>query len=300
MIRKTHKLIIKIKKRIQEVLLLKSIFKELSRYLRNGRYSYKNGALKPIKKFQLIPFRVFENKDKKGDYSECKIFFGGWSKKIVVIFDDIVLSFYKHKNYSLWFDNIQKYLPECTYPKCKYLLFDYTQKYNICSREPGKNIKDDQLVFEMAKKILSDNSQAKKYNDYGYSADKMELLENIGLKNIISYVQHGDLTRSNIFKNGEDYSLIDFDTINVKPALYDFFRLLLDTKEGFINYINGYFDKELMQLFSDEENKMEIEEIKDKYLACFYVVAGWDKSKISGIVPEDYFYTNKIMDLLHK
>ena len=128
----------------------------------------------------------------------------------------------------------------------------------------------------------------------------MELLKKIGLNDIVSYVQHGDLTATNVLLKNGGYSLIDFDTIGIRPALYDFFRLLLDTKKGFIYYINGYFDEEIKSVLSvSEDNKTNIESIKDKYLACFYVFSGWDKSKISRIVPSNYFYTNKIITMLN-
>lgn len=273
----------------------------LSEYLENGWYVYRENSFKKIKKIRLVRFPLFyirsSAKKKKATYDFCSIHLGGWSRKNVVLFEDKVLSVYKHKDTKKWFSNIRKYLGETTYPACRYLEIDEKKGRAVCSKEPGKLVPNtyESIVF-FAKEVLKCNLTAKKYLEHEYSPEIQKRFDLFGIRDVVSYVQHGDCGWRNIMVDaGGDYKFIDFDTIDIFPAFYDLFRLLLDLENGLPLYFNGFFDEELSAVLATCGIALTIEQ-KDKYFAAFCLfVEEWTRRIPRNQVPEEYRFTQKVL-----
>lgn len=264
--------------------------RKAARHLENGLYRYDHGTIIKVNHFGIRPFVfVFSfRKDAVRVYDECHIIFGGWSRKVIFIFTDIVLSFYKNrKKYLGVRNNMEKYLSLCNYPKCKYLSFDDKKRTIISSKEKGQAA-NDHCAARLAKSIIRLNRHAEK--SYTSICE-----EGIRIDNILTYIQHGDASRSNILVDGDEYCFIDFDTINHYPALFDFFRLLLDVDEGLDQFITGSFDHELKQFF-EQENIDYSDLEKDKYLACFFLTnKAWVKRIKKEKLPRIYRLSLKVL-----
>ena len=241
----------------------------LSKYLANGVYCYKDGKIR--KGLSVFPIIICSGNKKKIEKQSCvDVFFGGWSKKTVIVTEKYVISFYKGEQSFKWFDNMQNYLSECTYPKCEYVCFNKKKLYNVCT---------------------------KKYYDYVYDVELFEKFSRYGIKNVISYVQHGDCAGSNILANGKEFKIIDFDTIDIKHCFYDIIRYLLDLKDGIKKFCDGYFDKDLSQVLTDEGIPLTVEE-KDKYLAIFWLKNNkhiWKEREDLSDIPDEYVITKKVL-----
>lgn len=273
----------------------------LSEYLENGWYVYRENSFKKIKKLRLVRFPLFyvwsSAKKKKATYDYCSIHLGAWSQKNVILFEDKVLSLYRHKDSQKWISNIRSYLGETTYPACSYLEIDETKGRIICSKEPGKLAPDtyESIVF-FAKEVLKCNLTAKKYFAHEYSPEIQKRFDLFGIKDVVSYVQHGDCGWRNIIVDADaGYKFIDFDTIDIFPAFYDLFRLLMDLEEGLQLYYNGFFDAELSAVLAACGIALTTEQ-KDKYFAAFCLfVEEWTGRVRRDQVPKEYRLTQRVL-----
>ena len=169
-----------IKNRIKLYFKLFKVKKVLAGYLGNGLYVYKDNGLKRTKRisFKYPTVHIFSGKKVK-KYSACSIVFGPYTQKTVVLFDDIVVSFYKNKNWHKRFKNMEAYLPYCNYPKCEYLVFNDKKGYNIATRVAGQNIENDrETIFDLAKKLLKKFegclNKTEIYREHARLKDKLE------------------------------------------------------------------------------------------------------------------------------
>lgn len=285
---------------IYRVLKLLAKARFVSPYLKSGIYHISLKKRSIIRGFGL-PLVI--GKNKKSQSERASFIFGEWTKKIVFIFDDIVVSTY-NRNGCIWNRNIEKFIENINYKKVTYLLVNPSKKYNLTERVVGVVRNDLYSAILIAKDIVNalskDTIQTKSVNQL--------LCENYHLSFSHYYVvlQHGDLSIENcIWINDFTYKIIDFDTIGFKPFLYDLFRLIIlhFKEDGLISYVKGEFDLEIKDFFARNELEFEnLEFEKDKYLAIFILSVHkyWDILAVDfSYLPKDYKNTISILDKIH-
>ena len=211
----------------------------------------------------------------------------------MILFNDIVVSYYP-KNHISWIQNIKTYIAECNYPRCNFETINLNQRYIVCSLSNGKVSYNPCNILKFCKDLLNFNIKAKQIKNYMYNDSMRNRLKKYNIDDIISYVQHGDVSACNILWDKSQYELIDFDLIGIYPALYDFFTCLTYESIGLFGlpcFIKGYFDIELIKLFNVSATK--IEQIKDSYLAIFLIFRQsrlkCNISVLKKFVPDSYF-----------
>ena len=272
----------------------------ISNWLDNGLYIYRENNLTKIQnplsiRFPMI-FIFSTKKGKRATYKKCSIRFGDWSKKVILLFDDKVVSFYKHEDSEKWLSNMKKYIDDCNYPRCKYFEIDEQKRISICSRENGHT--SYQNLDFLAKEILRYNKTMPKYLNHQYSKEICHRFSRFGIDNLVSYVQHGDAAKVNILSDDEGYRFIDFDTIDIFPAFFDFFRLLLGFGGGMKLFYDGFFDQELSAVLEPCDVALSVEQ-KDKYLAAFLTFKEeWSRRIPYQDIPEEYILTKKVLQTI--
>lgn len=261
-------------------------------YIENGIY-HNIGSSVFEKGFGRHPFLIFSIRKQPSPASTFNIFFGSWAEKCIFALPQIVISAYYTQATEKWFANIDKYLPDLPYPHCRYFISDSKKKYNVCERLFGNAIQTEEECFRYAKAILSYNAAAKAFIRQ----------DPITGNDILFFIQHGDAGQSNVFFDPDQgkYTFFDLDTINVFPALYDFFRVLLypPVVNGFSKYFDGTFDEDLRVFFERNHIRMD-DSVKDQYLAAFigriYKYKYW-LNHGSGLadLPESYVLTRKMI-----
>ena len=289
----------------------------LSKYLANGVYSFRNEYIK--KRAFVFPMLVIcsRNKNKIIKEKSCYIYFGGRWETTVAIVGELVIKFMHTKYDDIYFDNMQKYLPECNYPKCEYFYYNYKKRYNVSIRVDGSPLDKNAETFGYyVNEIAKYNRNAKKYYNHVYDGYELakynksdgaffslsnkgriqKMFDQYGIDNLISYVQHGDLAHLNILKNGENIKVIDFDTINVFPCFYDIIRYILNMKNGLKTFFEGGFDHALSYILEGEGIKLTLQE-KDKYMAAFWIINlnCWHHWLTLSDVPDEYVITKKVL-----
>ena len=289
-----------------EVDLFKQNLNTISLFLKNGNYVFKNSKIKRVLTKKKDTFCVNNNTD-HSQYDRAVVHFGGWTKKVVVIFKDSVLSCYPEKNI-YWIKNIEKYLPECNYPKTNYLVIDEKQGYTSCERVKGPEIKGYKHVLSVLEQLLAYGSKAKKIFKYDYDSERQRLYYDFpilrskyNITDLMSYVQHGDAVNYNVLLHKGKYTFIDFDYIDVYPAFYDFFQLL--TFSNNINvflplFLGDHFDAQIIKVIGESENS--ITEIKDKYLSTYYMINKYRMLKsvnvLRSLLPDSYTLTWQLIN----
>ncbi len=264
-------------------------------FLPKGVYRIRN---KRIKKGFGIPFFIVRNCNSSDVIQEKQVtfYYGGWSEKIVAFAGSRVYSFYSENEIG-WLKNLKKYYKYIVYPKSVFFLISDEQHYTITDFTPGKSFFDLQHCIYLAKEMIKYASTASTIE----KPSKYNFIDGTVYKNINYYVQHGDLAAKNVLWTSDtDYCVIDFDTIEVFPVFYDFFRVIIvELKEkGVQEYLNGTFDLQIKEYMQINDIDGTVDSFKDESLAAFVLTTYkyWFTDKIiSGIVPESY---KKTMDVI--
>ena len=259
------------------------LVKRYSEFLGKGLYSERNGEYKK----SVIGFPVVFKNTPEHDLlcvmdnssfapqKSVKIIRGGWSRKIICLYNDVVVSYYSSSR-EQWFDNVQQYIDKIPYPKSRYILIDKSKHIIICERVLGKDIIDLEHAAICAEEMLSCMALKYKLNDYFQDIcyeQYEKTLNKHGISKFFSCVQHGDASIHNVlWLDDNNFKFIDLDTISVQPLLYDFFRLILTDfkKPGLKLYIDGRFDNRIKKIFATFHKEFDTAQ-KDLYLAIFFV-----------------------------
>lgn len=296
--------------------------KILKRYIANGIYvvgknQYENYTKTNIRfevekltfKKLFKPFIIIYSRRKKkiAEYDRADVYYRKQTGKMVFCFDDKVVSFYSNNTLcSRALKSIDLFLDKCNYPKCEYFLNDHNKRYNVCSFVKGESVskKDIGTRVRVINKLLEYNKTAEKYFDAKYP-DNIS----IGLKDYYpdvlrylrgGYVQNGDLNASNIKCDGDDFTIIDFDGINIFPPFFDFFRAIGLNKALFGMFFDGVFDEGFAAVLSEFGEEFD-ETKKDKYLAVYSaaIYNSWTKKMCFELLPDGYVATKKVLMARH-
>ena len=200
---------------------------------------------------------------------------GGWSKKVICLYDDFVASHYDPCREN-WFENMELYYKKFPYPKARYLYAERDKHLIICERIKGTTHVDLAHAEECVHGMIAGMRQTFEKSDFYENVVYRQydtLLKECGILHFYSCVQHGDAAIHNVLWTQEDkWYFIDLDTISVQPVLYDVFRLLLTEfgKEGLLLYLDGRFDHDIDELFNILGIRFDMKQ-KDLYLAIFYM-----------------------------
>lgn len=248
-------------KNIQKFLHIHKTCFKVRKYLKNGIYYYHKQTVQKSKK-SLVIIVVFSFK-KKNTFNKFQITDGKWSKKTILNFGNEYCYIYHLKNskYQELIRKIQKF----NYPKLK--IHDINRKFYFAKKVEGDfGVKSEYLqsilksLLENCKKRVTGNCTNKLFGDLNF------------LK-YSCYLQHGDV--GNGFWNGEKYVLIDLDTVDYRPPLYDILDLLLRSSKyfGVLNceafYNSDYLDNDIKNLFNIDSN--EIAFFKDVCLKSYLI-----------------------------
>ena len=271
-------------------------------FLESGLYTFSFNKIKETKK--RIKSVYIENVTDKYVLSKsAKIIFGEWTEKTIVLFDNYVLSVYPELHLP-WVENIDKFVNEINYPKCDFFEINKKELFTVCSVARGVISYDPKRILKVCSEILRLNEKTQMVNYISCEQENIRLLRRNDIKDdfICGYVQHGDMAVCNIiWENSDSFRLIDFDLVDVYPALYDLLCLL--TYEyvgifGLMYYINGYFDAEIKKLFAAAGSDLEI--YKDKYLAIFLCLHPLERINnrkfLKKIIPKSYSITWGVLD----
>lgn len=298
-----HNFLVDFIRRIKKIVFKKNTIKKnlsseqtsiISQFLENGYYVIGHNNIKKVKKKKKTI--IINSLEKVGSLnSSAKYYSGEWTDKDVFIFDKIVLSFYPGQHLK-WIENIKKYIDKLNYPKCDFYEINSEKLFTVCGFSKGAISYDPEKILKVCFDILILNEQAEKVNYliYKESAIKKLRANNIEDDFVLGYVQHGDVAVCNIlWENKNSYHMIDFDLIEIYPALYDFFSLLLYESIGvfgLVYFINGFFDSEINNVLKLSEKELTIQ--KDKYLAIFLSLRSYildqNKRLLRKLLPKSY------------
>ena len=265
-------------------------------FLQKGIYSFRTNK---IIKQMSFPFFIKFNSPTQTvlDSDYIGLFYGGWFGKILAFSENSVYSFY-NKKHKKEIEYIEKYIDEINYPKSEIYKISLNKMYTIAELVKGQSYNEVKHTQKLAKDILKYNSSSKLFSEH-----RFPIVEKFGLTKVPFYLQHGDLTSSNIIWSDEQhYKIIDFDTIDVFPCFYDLFRLLMDLGEvGIRLYIDGEFDAEIKYFMDTKHINCDLEDFKDSCLGAFILCTYnfWNTNKIfNKFIPEHYSKTIKIISEL--
>ena len=286
--------------------------KIIKNYIANGVYSVGKNVFENEKKTNIFftlkkisfkdigrPIIIILSGNKKSSFDYADVYLRKQTGKMVFCIENKVISFYKYNTRYNIFD-FNYLLNECNYPKCEYEVFDMHYAYNICNFVPGIRLDKQSIKTKVyiAKQILLLNAQAKKFSENMIHKFCKKMIEKYDDSFLHfkwgGYIQHGDLNMTNIICKENSFTIIDFDSINVYPPFFDFFRLIGLDEELFLFFVNGEFDKEYKMVL-ESINETFSEEKKDKYLAIYIAsVGGAIKIKLH-LLNDKYIKTNYIL-----
>ena len=170
----------------------------------------------------------------------------------------------------LW--RMEKYVGNVAYPRSEFLEISVTGRYTVAERVIGEPCLDKRRALYLAEELLGFAAQAQEMprpEKYGH-------LDCTDYSDIRYHVQHGDAQYYNVLWQDEThYKFIDFDMIDVYPAFYDFFYIILSEEgRGLEEFLNGYFDGKIADYMKSFGIKAPIEIYKDECMAAFLSVPG--------------------------
>lgn len=115
---------------------------------------------------------------------------GGWSKKVVCIYDDFVAAFYDSCREE-WFDNLNKYYDKLHYPKCDYLYIDKNNHLIVCEKVHGMEHIDIDYAEKVINVMLDGMCKETFYEDISYEEYDLNL-RRFGIDHYHCCVQHAD------------------------------------------------------------------------------------------------------------
>ena len=171
-----------------------------------------------------------------------------------------------------YIQQLEKYVGYIIYPMSEFLEISVQERYTVAKRIMGKPYFDREHALYLAGELLRFAGQA---TDMA-RPEKFEYLNSTDYQNIRYHVQHGDMQPYNVlWQDDTHYSMIDFDLAGVFPTFYDFFYIILSEEErGTVEYLNGYFDREIADYMKAFGINVPIELFKDECLAAFLSVPG--------------------------
>lgn len=266
-------------------------------YFSNGLYFVHCDSIH--KKVELRPFIIvlsFKHKI-KSDNSCFMLAYAdkNWSQKYVVKKGPFVFSLYSKTNSNSFLERTNKYINEIVYDHPEYFLLNKQRGYSISSFINGESyIYSEERCIDAAKYILTKNARSTFIDAYNYD-DKRTRFQNASeTYTFVSYLQHGDLALNNVLFNKTKITIIDFDTVDIYPALYDFFRVIIAFPNVMNKFFENEFDELLLMLFAKTfESRLSIEELKDKYFGIFIMVSPWDVTRYKKEVPNTFLCSIK-------
>ena len=275
-------LIAKIFNQYRKWLTIIRVFKP---YFSNGIYWIKNDTL--YKKPKFAPFLIILNHAEKIHTKPNATLLTSsvaWSQKLVIKKEPFILSLYRHKDSRKWFANIKKYINNFPYQFAKIITMNDEQLYIVTTYIKGDfNESPNELNVRIANYILLQNILFKqKTNDY-----VTKYFENNYV--YLNMVQHGDFSFKNIIVSNDDFFVIDIDTIDIYPLMYDFFRFICDFPEVIKLFFNGEFDQLIERLFENTcDRNLTINQLKDKYLSLFMSISPQHALKFESLIPSSF------------
>lgn len=257
-------------------------------YFIHGDYLTKKPCFRPF-----IIVLNFQKKKKSSNTLKVLSWYRPWSNKTVISKRPYVLSIYYGKDTKIIFDNINKYRNSLCYQYAKYIGFDYKKKCSVVNYQTSEGYsKSLDKVIRAAEYILRMNILCNKTFYHKFLSEKTVTMQSAHLSDCVCYVQHGDLALPNVLFNGEEITVIDIDTINIYPALFDFIRLIIDFPDAFQKFIDNAFDNLIIEIFkgTPDEN-LSITRLKDKYLSIFIKISCWDMKRYKLTIPTCYIYS---------
>lgn len=161
--------------------------------------------------------------------------------------------------------NIFKYINHNKIMKTK---IDYANIIGINRKTTLKSTLKDKCNNYYQYLILNNNKDKKLYNDISYVLDVFSTIKDMKILDEKS-INHGDISKSNIIFNNQDYYVIDFDEVCITTPLYDFAVIVV---KNFVdnNCINT---KKYYELKNDISKKLTCYDNNDfnsiiKYYLC--------------------------------
>lgn len=276
-----------------KLMKLKRKVKHLSPFLEKGIYTVTPNSIE--KKFGFPFFIVFNSSAHyTANEPPIKLFYGGWSGKILAFAEKYVYSFYPMKGIK-GLVYIKKYLHFLAYPKSEIYKISVLKLYTIAENVKGKSLSDMNHITRVAKDIIKYNVSAELF-----TKNRFPIVAENNLSDVPFYVQHGDLTFQNIiWVDDNNYKIIDLDTIDIYPCFYDLLRLMFDFhEEGLDLYLGNELDEEINTYIKSHNIQYKINAFKDMCLAAFILCTYtfWDTPNwVKDHLPKSYTKSNSII-----
>lgn len=186
--------------------------------------------------------------------------------KRIFFSNGLVYHFYPKKSeFNKLLEKYQKYSKMINYPINFPLYFDNKKLLKVEKFVNGQKLDDCTQALKLLLQFGINACKINQHAEYDYIFDIFDP---------IYYIQHGDVSKNNAFLISETNGLIfiDWDTIGVYPALFDFFRLLIRDEVCFYMFLEGYFDNDIMILLKEYDKKQLLIK-KDFYFYAFLAIS---------------------------
>lgn len=158
------------------------------------------------------------------------------------------------------------------YDSYKYNIFDYIKKNKLCKKESNlfekvicceRKTRKNPTLLKKCDKYYNYLINTKEFSgiekeEVDYVINVFENIKNMDMLNE-KYLNHGDISKSNIIKSKKNYYIIDFDEVTITTPLYDFAVIVVKhfikdekldinkcnfLKEKIKNYYPNYVDRD--------------------------------------------------------